>query len=251
MLPGETLLLQCNCCSHKVRRKTLASGNTFGGVEWTDGRRVFSMMPRYARFQYWYCPGCHTFQEVSKMATIDKAPPFEDEETGKLSREPWVSALDIKEPDWKEYLAGIEQWEKQLYSNPELETRLRMLCWRRYNDPYRKKLIRQNKELYDIHADGLRAEWWGDKRIEVPYTPEMKDNCNTVATWLYEGNPDKAMDKADLLRWLGRFELALQLLEMVQGLKEFDNARHLKRNNLLVKLSKNRDDSLGVVHNRI
>jgi hypothetical protein len=55
------------------------------------------------------------------------------------------------------------------------------------------------------------------------------------------------MDKADLLRWLGRFELSLQLLGIVNELNEFNKAVHLNRHSLLVKLSKERDPSLSVV----
>jgi hypothetical protein len=55
------------------------------------------------------------------------------------------------------------------------------------------------------------------------------------------------MDKADLLRWLGRFELSLQLLGMVKELDEFNKAVHFNRYSILVELCKERDPSLCVV----
>jgi len=50
---------------------------------------------------------------------------------------------------------------------------------------------------------------------------------------------------------MGRFNNALQILENVEKISDFDEAIHLKRHNLLTKLSENGDPSLGVVHDRI
>jgi len=92
--------------------------------------------------------------------------------------------------------------EKTLEPYPDWETTIRLLSWRRYNDRYRKKLIKQNKKLFDFHDDGLQTELWTEKHIEVPHQKEMLENCKTIAKWLYEGDPNKAMDKADISRWM-------------------------------------------------
>lgn len=239
MLSGSTHLLKCIHCDRHVKMETLQSGNSFGAVEWTDGRVVMPMLPRCLNLSYWYCSKCNTFQEVSEMKKVD-----ENEGIPRLDVEVdsrWKKAVDIKEPNWREYLDGIKQWEKRLEPYPDWETTIRLLAWRRYNDRYRQKLIKQNEEY-------IQSEMWGDKSIEVPQQKKMIENCKTIAKWLYEGNPNKAMDKADIFRWLGRFKHASGILENVDTLFEFNNAAHLKRYNLLTKLCKNGDSSLGIVH---
>lgn len=246
MLSGPTHLLECVHCDTHIKKETLQSGNSFGAVEWTDGRVVMPMLPRRPSLPYWYCPACNTFQSVSEMKKVD-----EIENIPRLDAEAdyrWKHASDIKEPNWREYLDGIKQWETRLEPYPDWETSIRLLAWRRYNDRYRKKLIKQNKELNNIHIDGIQTEWWVEKRIEVPLQKKMIENCKTIAKWLYEGDPNKAMDKADIYRWLSHFKNALQILKNVESLSEFDDAVHLKRYNLLIKLCENGDPSLGVVH---
>ncbi|MDZ7758074.1 hypothetical protein [Rhodohalobacter sp.] len=229
--------------------ETLESGNGFGAVEWTDGRLEMPMMPRRFSLPYWYCTECNTFQSVSDMKIVDEMEVYQRVDTETDPR--WKQASDIKEPGWREYLDGVTQWKTRLEPYPDWETSIRLLAWRRYNDRYRKKLIKQNKELHDIKTDGLPTEMWAEKRIEVPQQKKMIENCKMIAKWLYEGNPDKAMDKADIFRWLTRFKDALQILKNVDKLDEFDERVHLKRYNLLINLCKTEDPSLGVVHDRI
>jgi hypothetical protein len=154
----------------------------------------------------------------------------------------WKKADHIEEPNWEEYLIGIQNWEDRLFINPELETQLRMMAWRRYNDVFRDKLDSENSSRPSFFSKGEQKA-----SIEVPRLPEMMENCNNVASWLYEGNPDKAMDKADILRWLGRFELATQLLEIVKALSEFEDEIHQDRFTMLKELSDNRNASLTIV----
>lgn len=240
MTPGPKLLLQCAQCNHMVIRFTINSGNTIGATLWTDGYVDTPMLPRHALFEYWYCPECGRFQEVEDMLEVAR------KELGvrleKAFKKRWKKADYMEEPTWREYLKGIKQWEGRLDSRPDLETHLRMLVWRRYNDVYRNKLESQNHSWRNVFSKSNEKE----ASIEVPRIPEIMENCNDVATWLYEGNPDTAMDKADILRWLGRYELAVQLLEMVPDLKEFDEY-HKRRHEKLLEMSRGRDSSLGIV----
>lgn len=247
MLQGNQLLLKCQNCDKHVIRQTLRSGNTFGTLEWTDGRMESPMMPRNHDLPFWCCPKCRAFQWVSEMDIIDEVlSPFIPKKEYSFS-ERWENAFEMQEPGWRQYLDGIEQWKYRTERDPNLETYIRMLSWRRYNDRFRNKLKRKNEKRSDHGIYCIPPEDWPSKTIESPRVPEMIENCNNAANWLYEGDPQKAMDKADLLRWLGRFELSLQLLGIVKELNEFNKAVHLNRHSLLVKLSKERDASLSVV----
>jgi hypothetical protein len=247
MLQGNLLLLNCQSCDKHVTQQTLASGNSFGAVEWTDGRMDMPMMPRKHDLPFWYCPKCRTFQRVSEMEIIEEASspliPMKENPAAGL----WEKAYEMQEPGWRQYLDGIEQWKTQTEKDPDLETYIRMLSWHRYNDRYRYKLKRLNRKQHEQDIEVIPPDRWAIKKIKVPRVPEMIENCNNAANWLYEGNPKKALDKADLLRWLGRYELSLQLLGLVKDLDEFDKAVHLNRYSLLVELSREQDFSLCVV----
>ena len=246
MLQGPTYLLKCIHCEKHVKMETLESGNGFGAVEWTDGRIDMPMMPRRYSLTYWSCPECNTFQRVSDMKEVDEMRNIWMLNTESDPR--WIEASNIMETGWRKYLDGVKQWKRRLEPYPDWETSIRLLAWRRYNDRFRKKLIKQNKELHGIKTDGVPTEQWAEKRIEVPHQKKMIENCTEIARWLYEGNPDTAMNKADIFRWLNRYKDALQILENVDELFEFDERVHLKRYNLLTHLCKNSDPSLGVVH---
>lgn len=246
-MQGNQLLLKCQNCDKHVIRQTLSSGNTFGTLEWTDGRMESPMMPRNHDLPLWCCPKCRSFQWVSEMDIIDEILyPFIPIKDYTFS-ERWENAFEMQEPGWRQYLEGIEQWKYRTERDPDLETYIRMLSWRRYNDRFRNKLKRQNEVKSGSDIESLPPTHWASNKIEVPKVPEMIENCNNAANWLYEGNPYKAMDKADLLRWLGRFELSLQLLDIVKELDEFNKAVHFNRYSILVELCKERDPSLSVV----
>ena len=45
MTPGPTMILQCPDSAAVVVRSTLMSGNTIGGIRWSDGEASYPMMP--------------------------------------------------------------------------------------------------------------------------------------------------------------------------------------------------------------
>lgn len=247
MLHGELQLFKCKGCDKHVTRQTLLSGNSFGQTVWTDGRIDMPMMPRKHDLPFWYCPECQTFQGVSAMKIIEELGPPPIPLEWRDAPGLWKKAYEMQEPGWRQYLDGIRQWQKRLVPDPDLETFIRLLSWHRYNDRFRHKLYRLNKKEHDIDARYMPPDHWAVRKIAVPRVPEMIENCNDAANWLYEGNPDKGMDKADMLRWLGRYELALQLLGIVRNRNEFDVDRHKNRHQLLTRLCEDRDSSLAVV----
>src|ERR1043165_2722619 len=45
MMPGPTVIKRCPGCSKLLKFSTLASGNTFGAIFWTDGKCDAPMLP--------------------------------------------------------------------------------------------------------------------------------------------------------------------------------------------------------------
>ena len=56
MTPGPDVVRVCPHCGSRVRERTLASGNTFGGTLWSDGRAEYPMLPDRAVVAA--CPAC-------------------------------------------------------------------------------------------------------------------------------------------------------------------------------------------------
>jgi len=47
MLPGPNEYFKCSKCSQIVSRGSIASGNTFGAVLYSDGNQIAPMLPKF------------------------------------------------------------------------------------------------------------------------------------------------------------------------------------------------------------
>ena len=56
MLPGPDMYKHCSSCHQLIIEETLMSGNTFGAIYWSDGKREAPMLPKTP----WLitCPHC-------------------------------------------------------------------------------------------------------------------------------------------------------------------------------------------------
>ena len=46
MLPGPDMYKHCSSCHQLIIEETLMSGNTFGAIYWSDGKREAPMLPK-------------------------------------------------------------------------------------------------------------------------------------------------------------------------------------------------------------
>lgn len=202
MMPSIPQIIECPRygCEQKLVKRRLKSGNTFGATFWTDGRMDAPMMPEYPDFTR--CPECGWFFWVHKAEELGPYIPrkrVSEEDPSKV--EDYPSYPEVREPTFKQYIQALEtklgQW-------PNVEKELRLKAWRKYNDKYRPK-PKKNEEFKAI-------EW----------TPESRENANNILMLLYERNIDNSISKAELLRELGRFGLAHQMLDIIDeyGLDE-------------------------------
>lgn len=74
MLPGPTMVKQCPRCGDLFVELTLASGNTFGAVWWTDGKEEAPMLPDLPRFVG--CPYCPALLWLEDLETVGEVDPF-------------------------------------------------------------------------------------------------------------------------------------------------------------------------------
>jgi hypothetical protein len=178
MLPGPTLVHACPSCGGGICFGTLDSGNTFGIQVWTDGYYHAPMMPHQAHFVA--CPHC-------KVVSVSRA--------GKR-------------------LATVPAWENPAAAVPGAKppAAARMTA-----------LVAVARREDTAPADALQARieaWWAgnDRRrhmaIEQPaHTRPERANMEALAALLARRRkPEDRLMRAELLRELGRFDEALEVL---------------------------------------
>jgi len=195
MMPSIPQIIKCPrySCEQKLVRHSLESGNTFGATFWTDGRMDAPMMPQYPDFTQ--CPECGWFFWAHKAEELGPYIPrkkLTNDDPPKVLDDPHYP--DVREPTFKQYLKALET---KLGHWPNVEKELRLKAWRKYNDKFRSKPKK------------------GEEPKAIDWTPEARENANNVLMLLNERNIDDSISKAELLRELGRFGLALQMLDII------------------------------------
>jgi hypothetical protein len=186
MTPGPTHVIRCPLCSQLGKYPTIASGNTFGAVYYTDGKRIAPMLP--ATPSVVRCGFCHgTFW---REAAAEVGQFMEQREEPAEVDESWLKAGYLDEPDEGEYLAALE---RLISSTPAEERSIRLFAWWRGNDRHRGPLTApatDNPELTNRRHDNMRA------LLPLLATAEWAD----------------LILRAEVLRQLGEFELATKEL---------------------------------------
>lgn len=190
VIPGPDLVIACPNCGALARVPTLASGNTFVGKAWTDGKATYPMLPDPLVVSR--CPSC------ARIFFLDDAPAVgELDEFDLFSDDPQpASAADLlrKQAPRLEPL-GRTDWLAAL-AQDVATTRIRVLylrlqAWWASNDPFRDAPL----------------EWVAIERREAP------DHANALALLelLEPEDTSERLLKAELLRELGCFPEALEL----------------------------------------
>lgn len=182
MIPGPDQILACPSCGKPLRRETLTSGNTFGAILWSDGKREAPMLPDFPAVSR--CGHCHSIFWVEDAASFGEDDRFGEEQPEKQP-ETWARALDIDFLDADGYVEAID-----MTSEPKRIHFLRIMLWHTLNDPYRNdKAVSQGSQS-DLFVRNLEA----------------------LIQLLDETNPGERIMKAEALREIGRHEDAIQLL---------------------------------------
>jgi hypothetical protein len=186
MTPGPTLVIRCPLCSQLGKYRTVASGNTFGAVFYTDGKRVAPMLPDTPRVSR--CASCRgafwleTAEEIGQFTEQREQPANIDTD--------WLKAGYLEEPDEGEFLEALD---RLISSTPAEERSIRLLAWWRGNDRHRGPLPApavDNPEVLNRRHDNMRA------LLPLLATAESTD----------------LIMRAEVLRQLGEFELATKVL---------------------------------------
>lgn len=193
MLPGPDQIIACPHCKGLAKYMTLMSGNTIGAQVWTDGRQVAPMLPHPPGVvKCRHCDECYWLADAEEVGTLD---PWGGE--GQQVNPSWAIAEEVQEPTEEEYYRAME---KGLATDPEQERSLRVLAWWRSNDAFR---------------DAPRVP-----AVDNPSGSELwRKNLEALTNLLQEADESDRLMKAEVLRELGEFELAKQVLGRIDSSK--------------------------------
>ena len=186
MMPGPDQIIACPKCKGLARYMTLASGNTLDARVWTDGKMIAPMLPLPPTVvKCHHCAELYWRTEAEHIGTVDRC-----RAAGEQVNPAWADAPKAEEPTEAEYYQALS---KGLAKNAKQERVLRILAWRRRNDVFRDKPL---KEAQGISDDP--EEW--------------RKNLEALARLLTEEDVNDCLMKAEVLRELGEFESAKEAL---------------------------------------
>jgi hypothetical protein len=180
MLFGPDIIKQCPLCNNYFAEASLRSGNTFGAIYWTDGKREAPSLPNFPALVK--CPHCDAFLWREDVA----------ENQGTISL---AGILPYKQLNILDMLKALQSG---IASTPSQMRYLRTRLWWAANDRHRnigKSLMSrtEDKGMYS-HEEALRA------------------NMNMLAALLSDTSPEERIMKAELMREMGQFGEVARLL---------------------------------------
>ncbi|RFC48367.1 MAG: hypothetical protein DVB23_000597 [Verrucomicrobia bacterium] len=180
MLPGPIRIIKAPGCQNLLKVETLLSGNTFEAIFWSDGKMEAPMLPDQ--------PWLRKSPSEKVLFWMDEVEKVGETYPGRKLKgkdEAWEALEFAKAPSEKNYFQALEAG---LADSPKRLEYLRTRIWWKGNDPIRKK---KRKELTARHRENLEA------------LLELNQG----------GDPGSRLTKAEILRELGRFEEAAEVIE--------------------------------------
>lgn len=175
MLPGPKIIKKCSECFQLIEEHTIMSGNTFGATFWTDGKIDFPMLPDQPSLIK--CPHCHALlwiDEQEQVGIIDRWG----------ERDNFIGSQSYDIPSVDDHFTLLEKGN----SNTKKEKYLRMRAWWAGNDERR------------------------ESQVKCPLSDKEIKNLQMLADMLVETNSNDRLLKAEIMRELGRFDNAIDLL---------------------------------------
>ncbi len=190
MILSKPLILYCPGCGAPHTCINMLSGNTFGGIFWSDGFYLAPMLPDIPRYTK-----CYTCGLIFNQNNCPKTE-SESEETDLY---PEVSAL-VKE----DLVSALGQNAHKGNRDDEIYLRIR-LWWAMNKRPF--------------HADETEI-----LRVDAEY----RENAKTLLTLLNDIDEDTLPTKAELYRNLGEFDKCLMFISKIKDNRIAKRASQMK-----------------------
>jgi len=183
MIPGPALTFACPHCGGTKNLLSLISGNTFGGVAWSDAKSIYPMYPRRSPVQR--CPHCGKYGFLSDFKLVgDGMAHLDDESKDRFCLE--TGALN--------YGQSVEAFRELLpqADGPERVKTLRVLLLHAMNDRFGRR-------------DGSAAMTSDQRAL-------FRDNALALIGLLGEED----LLSAELYREIGEFAECRRLMETIK-----------------------------------
>ena len=174
MMPGPTIIKKCSACTGLIKKYTIASGNTFGAIFWTDGKMDAPMLPDSPKLVK--CPHCGSLIWIDQLETVEEISTFDPGSTN--AREPGKPNMD----DYASFLSNNRLLQ------PDVEKDVRVHAWWRGNDERRRDQ-------------------------QSSFTETEIQNLNVLTALLDRSIDYERLMQAEIKRERGDFAQAMELLE--------------------------------------
>ena len=227
MILGPCVVIKCPHCSELHKYRTLSSGNTFGAVLWSDGKFYADMLPEPPSVVCCEsCGGVYWLKDAERIGNTMigsaslRPDAIEENPNYEIS---WEFAPYVVEASEAKYYEALKAG---MYRSADDEIMLRILTWQKHNNRFR------DQGFWEI------LSWDSQNSFEN----ENRDNMEALLKLLNPDNPDDTLLRIDLLRNLGRFEEALEVL------KSLDDGFEERFTEIFRGLCENRNASLQVLN---
>jgi hypothetical protein len=194
-ITDSVIVKECPHCNKFIGVFNQSSGNTFGGVHWTDGKSYFPMLDQYNSLVKTHC--CGNLIWLDKLDVIDKIKLYPRNESEVESKKNlFEKLLSYEYPEFNDYIQLINE----LSITQDEERNYRLLAWWAGNDirreyHYKKRRINEDK-YYEMSVS-------------------EKNNIKILFNLLNDKVQNEIIAKAEIKRELGEYEQAINLLTYV------------------------------------
>ncbi|GHV09735.1 hypothetical protein FACS1894162_0980 [Bacteroidia bacterium] len=186
MLPGPDYIYRCPNCGNLLKRGSLLSGNTFGAILYSDGKRIAPMLPDFPKLTK--CKKCDSIFWLNNLQEIGEYRRQMKDEDINLE---WKNADKVEFLGIKDLFAALK-----IAENKDEEKTIRIWIWWAFNDRARNK----NQEIFMEETD---KDLW-------------KENCEILLNLLNSDNLNEKIQRAELFRHLGKFENCIEELNRIE-----------------------------------
>lgn len=203
---NSVMIKQCPFCKKLIGQFNQASGNTFGGTHWTDGKSIYPMMDPKLSFVKTEC--CNNLININDLNQIDyiKLYPYDQDERT-IKKETWENLQGYRNPDFDDYMnivksSSMSQEEEKIY---------RMHAWWAGNDRRRSYTSEEWRKSKLGNNESFRRYLLSHNEMSA----NEKDNLNKIFNLLDNHNQKELLTKAEIKRELGDFDESRRLLDHV------------------------------------
>ncbi len=208
MLPDSNVIVGCPHCEGRATYMTLLSGNACGARGWTDGKQYAPMqsLPPVV-VQCSHCPDCYWLADAQKIGNLKIWP---------AKNRQWPTDPRAEEPSEDGYYLALE---KGLGRDLQQERQLCILGWWRRNDAFR-----DTRKAKAGRRGANKAQATGNPAMSV----QCKKNLEALMGLLDAANENDCLMRVEVLRELGEFTSAIQVLGRVTSADHQAAVRQLR-----------------------